>query len=83
MAEVGWRVYGFEPDHRDKQRARGLKKPAADSQKRGRPQALSGTFTTGYAAAQEFAEKLREKGYTVTGIQWTGKQAPRSGPETS
>ena len=79
MSSVGWRVYGFEPEHREHQRARGLKKPAPASEKRGKPQALSGVFTTGYKTAEEHAQNLREKGYTVTGIEWTGQTPPKSG----
>jgi hypothetical protein len=79
MSSVGWRVYGFEPDHREHQRERGLKKPAPSSEKRGKPQALSGVFTTGYKAAEEHAQGLRDMGYTVTGIEWTGSMPPKSG----
>jgi len=63
MASVGWRVFGRDPG----EKANAKEKP------------LSGIFTTGYGTAEEYAKVLRDKGYTVTGIQWTGKSPPKSG----
>ena len=61
-AQVGWRVFGHEPQK---------KKKRAPYDKEERPKALTPPFSS-QSAADEFAEILRRKGYTVTGVRWHG-----------